>query len=162
MSNVDVMRLVFSNKINVVIALSISSSFFVIFNILDEHLFFSPVVAFYVSPDAYTNFVLSTAIITLLGIVISMHSYSFSAVGASLKEKSALLSGSFVAIATGACGCSSLGFAIISAFGGTGIAATSFLTTYQSPLRIASLAVLIYAYYSVRKIIIRNCTVRKN
>lgn len=154
------MRMVFSHGSYVALAIAVSAIFFVIFNTLDEYLFFSPLLAFYVPPDAFLNFALSTAIIGLLGIVLSMNVYSFRSIGIKLKESGSWLSGSFIATATGACGCTSLGFTIISTFGGAGIAASSFLTTYQIPLKIISLAVLIYAYYSVRKSMIKKCAVK--
>lgn len=155
-------QLVFTGKTYIGIAVLVSVTFFIIFNMLDEYLFFSPLLAFDVPPDEYANFALSTAIIVLLGIVISMNVYVFKNVGVKLKESTSWLSGSFVATATGACGCSSLGFTIISTFGSAGIFASSFLTTWQIPLKIASLAVLIFAYYSVRKNIIKSCAIRKN
>lgn len=162
MSNsISIIQMVFSKPLYVTIAIAVSVIFFVIFNVLDEYLFFSPMLAFYVPPDAYLNFALSSAIIGLLGVVISMNVYAFKTIGVSLKESSTWLSGSFVATVSGACGCSMLGFAIISSLGGAGIAASSFLTTYQIPLKVASLAVLIYAYYSVRKNMTKSCSIRK-
>jgi len=160
MSNASVMRIVFSNGTYVGIAAATSVTFFIIFNMLDEYLFLSPFFAFSVPPDTYPNFALSIAVVALLGIVISMNVYSSRINGTKLKQSTTWLSGSFIATASGACGCSSLGFAIISSLGGAGIAATSFATTYQIPLKIASLAILIFAYYSVRKNTIRNCSVR--
>jgi hypothetical protein len=162
MNSVKVMRMVFSKKEYIGIAIAVSAIFFVIFNVLDEYLFFSPLLAFDVPPDAYGNFALSIAIITLLGIVISMNVYMFRTIGVKLKQSGTWLSGSFIATATGACGCTSLGFAIISTFGGAGVFASSFLTNYQIPLKIASLAILVFAYYSVRKNMIKSCAVRKN
>jgi hypothetical protein len=153
---------VFSNKPYIGIAVAVSTIFFIVFNVLDEYLFFSPLLVFHVPANAYANFALSIAITTLLGVVISMNVYMFRTMGARLKESGTWLSGSFVATASGACGCSSLGFTIISTFGGAGILASSFLNTYQIPLRIASLAVLVFAYYSVRKNMIKNCAVKKN
>ena len=157
-----IMHMVFSRKAYVGITIAVSAIFFVIFNILDEYLFFSPLITFYVPPDTSANFALSTAIIAMLGIVISMNVYAFRSIGVKLKENGTWLSGSFIATATGICGCTSLGFAIISALGGAGALASSFLTNYQMPLKIVSLGVLIYAYYSVRKNIMRTCAVSSN
>ena len=162
MNNVSVIRMVFSNKSYIGIAIAISAIFFVVFNFLDEYLFFSPILVFYIPMDGYVNFAISTTIIVLVGIVISMNVYMFRRIGIKLKESGTWLSGSFIATVSGACGCSSVGFAMISTFGGAGILASSFLTTYQMPLKIASLAVLVFAYYSVRKNMIKSCAVRKN
>jgi hypothetical protein len=162
MNDVSVMRMVFSNIAYIGIAVALSAIFFVIFNALDGYLFFSPFFAFHVPPDSYPNFVLSIAIIVLLSIVISMNVYSFRNMKAKLKESSTWLSGSFIATASGVCGCTSVGFAIISSFGSAGIAASSFLTNYQIPLKIVSLMVLVFAYYSIRNNMIKSCAIRKN
>jgi hypothetical protein len=156
------MKMVFSRKEYVALVILISASFFVIFNILDEHLFFSPFLVFHVPPDGYVNFVLSTSIIAMLGIVISMNVYMFRVAKFKLKESATWLSGSFIATATGACGCTATGFSIVSAFGGAGILASSFLTNYQIPLRILSLAIIVFAYYSVRKNMVKTCFVNRN
>ena len=162
MSDTKVMQMVFTVRSYIALAIAVSAGFFLLFSILDEYLFFSPIMIFHVPQDSVVNFSLSVAITILLGIVISMNLYMFKKMQFSLKQSRYWLSGSFIATATGACGCTSLGFAIISTFGSTGILATSFVTNYQLPLKIVSLAILIAAYYSLRKNIIKNCTNRKD
>jgi len=161
MNSVGVMQMVFTNRSYIALAVAVFAGFFVLFNTLDEYLFFSPILVFHLPPDTITNFILSIAIITLLAIVISMNIYMLRNLQVSLKEVSSWLSGSFIATATGACGCTSLGFALISTFGGAGILASSFVTNYQIPLKIISLAILFVAYYYVRKNMIRTCINRK-
>ena len=162
MSNISAIQMVFVNRSYIALAVAISVGFFILFNTLDEYLFFSPILVFHVPLDAVTNFSLSVAITTFLGIVISMNVYMFKKLQVGLKGNSSWLSGSFIATATGACGCTSLGFAVISTFGGAGILASSFLTNYQIPLKIVSLAILFAAYYYVRKNMIRTCINRKD
>lgn len=162
MSNVGVMQMVFTKRSYIALAVAVSLGFFILFNTLDEYLFFSPILVFHVPPDAVANFSLSIAITTLLGIVISMNVYMLKKLHLGLKGAPSWLSGSFIATATGACGCTSLGFAVISTFGGAGILASSFLTNYQIPLKIASLAILSAAYYSVHKNMIKTCINRKD
>jgi hypothetical protein len=154
--------MVFENNAYIALAVAVSVSFFILFSALDEYLFFSPILVFYVPPDAITNFSLSIAITILLGIIISMSVYMFKKLQVGLKGNSSWLSGSFIATATSACGCTSLGFTVISTFGGAGIVASSFLTNYQVPLKIVSLAILFVAYYSIRKNMIRTCINRKD
>ncbi len=162
MNNASVMQMVFSQKGYIALAITISAGFFLLFSTLDEYLFFSPIVIFHIPQDSIANFSLSVAISVLLGIVISMNLYMLKRMQFGWRQSRYWLSGSFIASATGACGCTSLGFAIISTFGGAGILATSFVTNYQLPLKIASLAILIAAYYSLRKNMIKNCTNRKD
>lgn len=162
MSSTGVMQMVFSQKRYIILAITISAGFFLLFSTLDEYLFFSPIVIFHLPQDSIVNFSLSVAITILLGIVISVNLYMLKRMQFGWRQSKYWLSGSFVASATGACGCTSLGFAIISTFGGAGILATSFVTNYQLPLKIASLVILLVAYYSVRKNMIKNCVNRKD
>lgn len=150
-------RMVFSNPAYIGLAAGIFAGFFLLFSILDEHLFLSPILIFHVPPDGVPNFLLSTAISILLAFVISTNVYVFGRSKTGMRNAS-WMSGSFVAAATGLCGCTSLGFTVISTFGGAGILASSFLTNYQLPLKAVSLAILFAAYYSARKNMIRTCT----
>lgn len=162
MSNISAMQTVFSKPSYIILAVTVSASFFILFNTLDEYLFFSPIIVFQVPEDALVNFLLSIGITTLLGIVISMNVYMFKNLHVGLRGSSSWLSGSFVATATGACGCTSLGFAIISTFGGAGILASSFLTNYQVRLKLASLVILFVSYYYIRKNMIKTCIRKSN
>ncbi|MGH9986234.1 MAG: hypothetical protein ACRD8W_20010, partial [Nitrososphaeraceae archaeon] len=53
--------------------------------------------------------------------------------------------------------CSSIGFLLISTFGTIGVIASNLLTTYQIPLRTLSVAILIFALYSLHIKITRSC-----
>ncbi len=161
MNKISLMQMVFGSKTYIALAAAISSSFFILFSTLDEYLFFSPMMAFSVPPSAAANFSLSVAITILLGIVVSMNVYMFRRLQVGSKGIAHWLSGSFIATATAACGCTSLGFAVITTFGGAGILASSLLTNYQIPLKIVSLAILFVAYYSVHRNIVKACMIRK-
>jgi hypothetical protein len=50
-----------------------------------------------------------------------------------------------------------LGFLLISTFGGLGATASIFLTNYQMPLRVISILLLIWAYYSISRKLTRGC-----
>lgn len=154
------MRTVFAGWIHIALAAAVAVGFFMLFSALDEYLFFEPVLIFHVPPDAVANFSLSVAISILLGIVISMNVYVLRT-KRSLGTTSSWLSGSFIATATGACGCTSIGFALISTFGGVGILVSSFLTNYQIPLKMVSLGILFLAYYSLQKKLLAGCAIRK-
>ena len=162
MNNISAMQMVFTKRSYIALTVAVSVGFFILFNILDEYLFFSPILVFHVPQDTLANFLLSTGITVLLGIVISMNVYMFKNMHVDLKSSSSWLSGSFIATATGACGCTSLGFAIISTFGGAGILASSVLTNYQIPLKLVSLAILFASYHSIRKNMIKICINRKD
>ena len=68
-------KLVFSNWEYCIIAGSIASVFWIVFNVFDQLLFFSPIVTFYLPPDAVVGFILTNITSILLGIVVSMNIY---------------------------------------------------------------------------------------
>ena len=137
------------------------SVFWIIFNVLDQLLFFSPILYFYVPDDAITGFILTNIIAFILGIVVTMNVYVIR--NSNLKLDKALFSGSFMGVASSLCAsCSSIGFLVISTFGGAGIVVTGFLSNYQTPLRLLSLVVLIWGLYSVVNRITKSCAVNKS
>jgi len=66
-------RLVFSNWPYIVLTGAVSSIFWIIFNVFDQLLFFSPIFIFYLPEDAVIGFILSTTIAVLMGIVVSIN-----------------------------------------------------------------------------------------
>jgi len=141
------------------ISVMVFSSFWIFFNILDQLLFFSPILYFYVPDDALTGFIIANFSASLLAIVISMNVYAIK--NSKLRLDKSLLSGSVLGIVSSACAsCSSIGFLIISTFGGVGIITTAFLTNYQIPLRILSIGIMIWALYVVLDRITRNCKIK--
>lgn len=149
-------KMVFLNRLYIVIAAAVFTIFWITFNVFDQLLFFSPVLTFYLPDDAIIGFIITNITSLLMGILVAMNVY----VIRNSKEKldRSLFSGSILGVASSACAsCSSIGFLIISTFGGFGILATDFLTNYQTPLRIASIAILFLALYSVHNKITKPC-----
>ena len=140
----------------ILVSAFVFSSFWIFFNLMDQLLFFSPVLFFYLPEDAIVGFVLTNVIAFLLAIVVSMNVYAIR--NSKLKLDKSLFSGSLIGITSGVCAsCSSVGFLIISTFGGAGIVATGFLTNYQTPFRLLSVFMIIWALYSVHNRITRGC-----
>jgi hypothetical protein len=139
------------------ISVIVFSTFWIIFNIFDQLLFFSPILYFYIPDDAQIGFVITNTSAALLGIVVSMNIYVIRTSKLRI-NRSSLFTGSLLGIMSSACAsCSSIGFLIISTFGGAGIIATGFLTNYQIPLRILSIAIMIWALYIVYNKITKSC-----
>jgi hypothetical protein len=150
-------RIVFGNPFYVALATAIAVLFWIIFNLLDDLLFFSPVLVFYVPDDAITGFVLSNVTSVLLGLVVAMNVYVFRHTRTKINRAS-LFSGSSLSVITSACAsCSSLGFFLISTFGSVGVLASTILSNYQVPLRLVSIGLLLWATYSVSKRVAASC-----
>ncbi len=149
-------RMVFSNYLYIVIAATVFATFWIIFNVFDQLLFFSPVITFYLPDDAVNGFVLTNMTSVLMAILVAMNVYVIR--NSKLRLDKSIFSGSILGIASSACAsCSSIGFLVISTFGGFGIIATNFLTNYQTPLRILSIVLLLWALYSVHNRITKPC-----
>ncbi|HYV52224.1 MAG TPA: hypothetical protein VE971_02925 [Candidatus Eisenbacteria bacterium] len=152
-------KMVFLNRLYIAIAAAVFTTFWIIFNVFDQLLFFSPVWSFYLPDDAITGFVITNITSVLMGILIAMNIYVIR--NSKIRLDRSLFSGSILGIASSACAsCSSIGFLIISTLGGFGIFATDFLTNYQIPLRIVSITILLWALYSVHNKITKPCTVK--
>ena len=68
-------KLVFSKWPYILLAGCVTTSFWIIFNVFDQLLFFSPVMIFYMPEDAAQRFILLTITAFLVGAVISMNPY---------------------------------------------------------------------------------------
>jgi hypothetical protein len=81
--------------------------------------------------------------------------------GTSIRKSGGGFLGSIIGASAGACSCGSVGFAVVSAFGAVGGTATAFLTNYEIPLRLVSIAILGYTYYISVKGITAQCKITK-
>jgi hypothetical protein len=152
-----VFRMVFSNPLYIAITAIVFTIFWIIFNVFDQLLFFSPIVTFYLPDDAVTGFILTNITSVLMGILVAMNVYIIRN-SMKLKLDKSIFTGSILAIASSACAsCSSIGFLVISMFGGFGIITIDLLTNYQTPLRMISIVILLWALYHVQNKIIKPC-----
>ncbi|MHB8603094.1 MAG: hypothetical protein ACYC6W_11885 [Nitrosotalea sp.] len=152
-------KMVFSSKIYVLIAASVAIPFWIVFNVFDQLLFFSPIVIFYMRDGALPGFLLSTTAATLTGIVVSMNIYALR--HSISKSLGSLFSGSSVGVATSACAsCSSIALFLATSLGTAGLAISTFLSNYQIHLRLLSVVILIWAYYSAHKKITTSCSTK--
>jgi hypothetical protein len=148
----------FSNWLYIALAGAVSSILWIIFSIFDQLLFFSPIFVFYLPDDAITGFILSTITAILMGIVVSMNVYIVEHSGNLKIDIGSLFSGSTLSMISSTCAsCSSVGFLLVSTFGGIGVTASAFLSNYHIPIHIMSIALLMWALYSASKKLTKSC-----
>jgi hypothetical protein len=153
-------KLVFSHWTYIALAGTIATIFWIVFNTFEQLLFFSPIVVFYLPEDAITGFILSNITAILLGIVVSMNVYVLKHSRRMKLNAASFFSGSSIGVLSSTCAsCSSLGFLLVSTLGGAGITLSTFLSNYQTPLRVVSIALLLWAYYSISIRLIRSCNI---
>lgn len=145
------LKLIFSNKKYLLLSGVIFSGFLFFLSLVSEYVFLQPNFLFYVPQSDSLNFSLIVIVSALSGLVITMSTYKLVLMRSSLRKSSSGFFGSIIGASAGACSCGSIGFAIVSVFGTVGGTATAFLSTYEIPLRLVSIGILIYAYfYNVR------------
>lgn len=153
-------KIVFINGLYIAVAGAVAAIFWIIFNIFDQLLFFSPVFVFYLPQDAFIGFILSNITAILLGIVVSMNIFVLKHSDRSRISLTSFFSASTISVLSSTCAsCSSLGFLLVSTFGGVGVTASTILSNYQIPLRIISIALLIWAFYSIGSKLTKNCSI---
>ena len=128
---------------------------------MSQFIFFEPVFSLYVPPQGILNFSLIVAIAALSGVVASLSTYRIVLFGESVKRTGGGFLGTVIGAGAGACSCSSIGFAAASAAGSVGGTATAFLTQYEIPLRLVSIAILCYTYYLAVRGISGKCNIAK-
>ena len=153
-------KIVFNSWTYIAVAGAVAAIFWIIFNIFDQLLFFSPVFVFYLPQDAFIGFILSNITAILLGIVVSMNIFVLKHSDRSRISLTSFFSGSTISVLSSTCAsCSSLGFLLVSTFGGVGVTASTILSNYQIPLRIVSIALLIWAFYSISIKLTKSCSI---
>ena len=157
----QVLRLVFSKPINIILAVTIPVGLFVGLSLVSEYIFISPIFILNLNSGNLLGFVLIIAISAMSGLVISMNVYRIRVLRNNSKSMGTGVLGSIIGASAGACSCGSLGFAVISVFGTAGGIATSFLTNYELPLRLGSLAILGYTFYTTKKSLYSECKIKK-
>ena len=151
--------MVFSNFRYLALFALFFSGLFIPLIYVTEYLFFEPYVLFYVPEYEILNFLSIFVICALTGLVLSMSIFRIRFLQASTKKLRTGLVGSIVGAGAGAC-CGGIGIALISIFGAVGGVATSVLTNFEIPLRITSIAILVFTYFMIIKDLNRECKVK--
>ena len=151
-------KLVFSNYRYSTISILITLGLFFSLSIVSEYLFIEPYVVFAVYPDTAFNFSLIAIISILAGMVVSMNIFRVKLVK-KVRKIGSSITGTVIGASAGACSCGPIGFSIITTFGTTGSIASSFLTNYEIPLRLISIAILVLVLLTTLKSVSRECKI---
>lgn len=158
----EAIKLVFSNKIYISLAIAIFIGLLIPLSIVSEYIFLEPYVVGHVPPGTEFGFSLILVVSVLSGLVIPMNIFRIRIMHISKKKMSGSVFGSFIGAAAGACSCGPIGYAVISAFGSVGAITTSFLTAYEIPLRLGAIALLGIVYYTTVRSLKIECQLNKS
>ena len=151
--------LVFSNFRYVALAAVIFASMLVGLLILSEYIFLEPYVVGHVPSGSELGFVLIVILSGLSALVLPMNIFRINILKRSKQKMSGGIFGSIIGAAAGACSCGPVGFAVISTFGSVGATATSFLTNYETPIRIVAIAILVVTFFTTVKSLRIECKI---
>ncbi|MGH1521173.1 MAG: hypothetical protein ACRBB2_02200 [Nitrosopumilus sp.] len=152
-------RLVFSNFRYVALASAIFVSMVIGLLILSEYIFLEPYVIGHVPSGSELGFVLIVILSGLSALVLPMNIFRINILKRSKQKMSGGIFGSIIGAAAGACSCGPIGFAVISTFGSVGATATSFLTNYETPIRIVAIAILVVTFFTTVKSLRIECKI---
>ncbi|QLH04868.1 hypothetical protein C5F49_05715 [Nitrosopumilus oxyclinae] len=150
---VSAINLVFSNSKYLVLSFVIFSSMLVGLLIISEYIFLEPYVVSHIPSGTEFGFILIVTISALSALVLPMNIFRINILKKSKQKMGGGVFGSIIGAAAGACSCGPIGFAVISTFGSVGATATTFLTNYETPIRIVAIGILAITYFtSVRSL----------
>ena len=75
------------------------------------------------------------------------------------KKISSSVIGTIIGASAGACSCGPIAFSIITTFGTVGSITSSFLTVYEIPIRLTSIAILVMVIFFSSKSLSRECQI---
>ena len=140
----------------------IATAFFIIFSILDQRLFYTPYLIFYIPKEGTLDLVLSCIASVLIGLVLSLTAHHIHDTMSIQSRKQCNLSlpalPAAISVLSSTClGCSVyMSTFVMSLFGAMGVGVISFLTFYNLPIRFISLTLLAYSLYFLNKNIRNN------
>ncbi|HET6517941.1 MAG TPA: hypothetical protein VFG25_06970 [Nitrosopumilaceae archaeon] len=158
----EIIKLVFSNKLYIVLAVAIFVGLLIPLSIISEYIFLEPYVVAHLPQGSEFGLALIVIVSALSGLVVPMNIYRIHIMRASKRKMSGSIFGSIIGAAAGVCSCGPIGFAVISTFGTVGAVTTSFLTNYEIPLRIGAIALLVFVYYTTTRSLKIECQLNKS
>ncbi|MBP37462.1 MAG: hypothetical protein CMI83_02865 [Candidatus Pelagibacter sp.] len=153
------LKLVFSRYSYSIIAVAIFVSMLIPLSILSGFIFTEPFFIFHVTEASSFSFVLIIGVSVMSAIVIPMNVYRIKTLQKSTSKIGGSVIGSIIGASSGICSCGPIGFSIISTFGTVAGTAAAFLTNYEIPLRIGSIALLCLVYYTTTRSISSECKI---
>ncbi|MCY4490638.1 MAG: hypothetical protein OXC46_04135 [Thaumarchaeota archaeon] len=154
-------RLVFSNTKYLLLGFTIFFGMLFALLLVSEYIFLAPYVVGHVPMGTEFGLLLIVVLCGLSSLVIPMNVFRIITLRGSKRKMGGGVFGSAVGAIAGACSCGPLGFAIISTFGSIGATASTFLTNYEIPIRIAAIVILLFAYYATVRTLKIECNIGK-
>jgi uncharacterized membrane protein YraQ (UPF0718 family) len=128
-------------------------------SILSEFIFTEPFFIINITESSSISFMLILGVSIMSAIVIPMNVYRIKTLQKNSSKIGGSIIGSIIGASAGICSCGPIGFSLISTFGTVAGTATAFLTNYEIPLRVGSIAILCLVYYTTTRSISSECKI---
>ena len=153
------LKLVFSSYHYVILAAIVFASMLIPLSLLYEFIFTEPFFIINITESSSISFMLILGVSIMSAIVIPMNVYRIKTLQKSSSKIGGSVIGSIIGASAGICSCGPIGFSLISTFGTVAGTATAFLTNYEIPLRVGSIAILCLVYYTTTRSISSECKI---
>ena len=150
--------IIYSKPFYILIAIGIFFLLFLPLIIVSEFLFLEPFLVFSIYPETTLSFSLIVTLSFLSSLAVSMNIYRVKLIKETKKMGSSIV-GTIIGASAGACSCGPIAFSVITTFGTAGSIASSFLTLYEIPIRLASIGILIIVIFVTTKSLSHECKV---
>ena len=142
--------IIFSNPSYILLLIGIFFLLFIPLIIISEFLFLEPFLVFSIYPETTLSFSLIVTLSLFSALAVSMNIYRVKLIKETKKIGSSIV-GTIIGASAGACSCGPIAFSIIATFGTAGSIASSFLTVYEIPIRLTSIAILVIVIFVTTK-----------
>ena len=151
-------RIIYSNASYTFISLGIFFLLFIPLISISEFLYFEPFLVFSVYPETTLSFILIVILSCLSALAVSLNIYRVKLIKETKKLGTSII-GTIFGASAGACSCGPIAFSLITTFGTAGSIATSFVTTYEIPIRLISIGILVIVVFVTIKSLSHECEV---
>jgi len=150
------LRIVYSNPSYILTSIGIFFLLFIPLISISEFLYFEPFLVFSIYTETILSFTLIVILSCFSAVAVSLNIYRVRLIKETRKLGTSIL-GTIFGASAGACSCGPIAFSLITTFGTAGSIATSFVTTYEIPIRLISIAILIIVVWVTTKSLSREC-----
>ena len=151
-------KIVYSKPSYILISIGIFFLLFIPLISISEFLYFEPFLVFSIYQDTILSFTLIVILSSLSAVAVSLNIYRVKLIKQTRKLGTSIL-GTLFGASAGACSCGPIAFSLITTFGTAGSIATSFVTTYEIPIRLISIGILITVVYVTIRSLSHECKV---
>ena len=150
--------IVYSNYSYILLSIGIFFLLFIPLISISEFLYFEPFLVFSIYSETVLSFTLIVILSCLSAVAVSLNIYRVKLIKETKKLGTSII-GTIFGASAGACSCGPIAFSLITTFGTAGSIATSFVTTYEIPIRLISIGILAIVVFVTIKSLSRECKV---